>query len=240
VLLDTDSKFDKLAIIMHGLGGFKEQPYIEAMAKVYSDNGFNTLRFDTTHTIGESEGSLEDANITNYYKDLEDVISWAKTQAWYVQPLAMAGHSLGAFCVALYAEKHGQEVNLLAPLGTVVAGELSLKYYDSKDLQTWRSSGYQIIKNNSKPGVLKKLKWNQFEADIMKYDLRPDIKELNMPVLLICGEKDFLLGANQIFFDLLPGPKEIHVVKKAFHTFHNLTHINEMCAIMDKWLENNL
>src|SRR3989344_6777898 len=86
VLLDTDSKFDKRAIIMHGLGGFKEQPYIEAMAKVYSDNGFNTLRFDPTHTIGESEGSLEDANITNYSKDLEEVLPWLRRKLGMSNP----------------------------------------------------------------------------------------------------------------------------------------------------------
>lgn len=237
VLLDVDASRNKLAIIMHGLGGFKEQSPIEAVARAFADNGFNTLRFDTTHSIGESEGTLEDGNITNYYEDLEDVIKWASTQSWFIKPFALAGHSLGAFCAAYYAEKFPEHVFLLAPLGTVVAGELSLKYYDPRDIQEWRSSGYQISKSNSKPGVIKKLKWNQFEADMLHYDLRPAANKLKMPVLLICGEKDFLLQGNKIFFDLLIGPKEIHTVKNAFHTFHSQDHIDQLYVIMDKWLK---
>jgi hypothetical protein len=34
--------------------------------------------FDTTHSFGESGGNYEDATTTQYYQDLEDVISWAK------------------------------------------------------------------------------------------------------------------------------------------------------------------
>jgi len=58
---------------------------------------------------------MEDASITSYYEDLEDVISWAQSQEWYQEPFALAGHSLGGICTALYAEHHSAILNTLGP-----------------------------------------------------------------------------------------------------------------------------
>lgn len=66
-----------LAFVMHGLGGFKEQPHLQVMAKAFLANGYTVVRFDTTNTFGESDGRYEDATTTNYYEDLEAVIAWA-------------------------------------------------------------------------------------------------------------------------------------------------------------------
>src|SRR5260221_6400320 len=74
-----------LAFVMHGLGGFKEQPHIQVMAEAFLDNGYRVVRFDATNSFGESEGKYEDATTTNYYEDLEDVINWSKKQSWYIQ-----------------------------------------------------------------------------------------------------------------------------------------------------------
>src|SRR3990172_2106423 len=98
-----------LVFVMHGLGGFKEQPHIQAMAEAFLENGYTVVRFDTTNTFGESDGKYEDATITNYYVDLEDVIKWAGGQEWYREPFVLAGHSLGGICTALFAEKYPKE-----------------------------------------------------------------------------------------------------------------------------------
>ena len=63
-----------LAFVMHGLGGFKEQPHVETLAAAFKEKGYTVVRFDTTNTLGESEGKYEDATVTNYYEDLEFTI----------------------------------------------------------------------------------------------------------------------------------------------------------------------
>jgi len=105
VLVDQPENPKGLAFVMHGLGGFKEQPHIKIFAQSFQGAGYIVVRFDATNTFGESDGNYEDATTTNYYEDLEDVIGWAKTQAFYQEPFFLAGHSLGGICVALYAEK---------------------------------------------------------------------------------------------------------------------------------------
>ena len=75
ILVDGAENKNGLAFVMHGLGGFKEQPHIQTMAEAFLENGYTAVRFDTTNTFGESAGDYEKATITNYYEDLEDVIN---------------------------------------------------------------------------------------------------------------------------------------------------------------------
>ncbi|TAN57335.1 alpha/beta hydrolase [Patescibacteria group bacterium] len=230
-----------LAFVMHGLGGFKEQPHILTIAVAFQEKGYTTIRFDTTNTIGESDGNFEDATTTNYYEDLEDVIKWTETQKWYEEPFCLAGHSLGGICTALYAQNHSKRVKCLAPISTVVSGKLTTETANHKEREKeWKESGWRIEKSVSKPDVIKKLKWSHM-ADRLKYDLLPNASKLTMPVLLIVGERDETtpLEHQRIFYNALPGPKELHIISGAPHTFREDTHLEELNHLLDQWLKNN-
>ncbi|MDI6778279.1 MAG: alpha/beta hydrolase [Patescibacteria group bacterium] len=224
-----------LVFVMHGLGGFKEQSHIETFARAFSEKNYTTIRFDMTNTFGESDGDYEKATVTNYYEDLEDVIVWAKSQKWYQEPFALAGHSLGGICIVLFAEKYPERVKALAPISTVVSGALSAELEDTKE---WEKTGWRISDSKSKPGVVKKLPWSHME-DRLKYDLMPDVAKLIMPVLMIVGESDNRtpLAHQQIPFDALPGKKEIYIIKGAEHTFREKEHLEEIKEIFLKWIE---
>jgi pimeloyl-ACP methyl ester carboxylesterase len=227
---------------MHGLGGFKEQPHIQMFAEAFRENGFTTVLFDTTNTFGESDGNYEDATTTNYYEDLEDVIKWAKTQSWYKEPFWLAGHSLGAISTALYAENFPQEVKALAPISTVVSGKLSVETKSaSGELQEWERTGWRETKSESKPGLIKRLKWSHI-GDRMKYDLLPKVNRLIMPVLLVVGDEDDSTPPEhqKIFFDKLPGKKEMHLIKGAPHTFREPANLAEIKTIFNKWIKENI
>lgn len=241
MLLEPTHPQKGLAIVMHGLGGFKEQPHIETFSNAFNEKGISTIRFDTTNTIGESGGKMEDATLTNYYEDLEDVIEWATTQKWYREPFYLAGHSLGAIAVALYAEKHPQKIMGLAPISTVVSGKLSEEghlLHEKKSYESWRDTGWREDVSYAKPGLIKKLKWSHME-DRLKYDLLPEAHKLTMPVLLIVGEEDVatLPEHQQILFDALPGKKEIHKIVGAPHTFRSTNHLNQIKQIFLNWID---
>ena len=99
VFLEKAEEQRGLVFIMHGLGGFKEQPHIRTYAQVFKQNNFSVITFDTINSVGESGGEMAEATLTNYYEDLEDVIAWAKTQDFFQEPFVLAGHSLGSFCI---------------------------------------------------------------------------------------------------------------------------------------------
>lgn len=237
VLVEEGAKGVPLAFVMHGLGGWKDQPYIKTFSEAFLENGFVVVRFDTTNSFGESDGTYEDATTTNYYEDLEDVISWAREQLWYREPFYLAGHSLGGICTALYAEKYPEKVAGLAPISTVVAGRLGRGHSD-EEMQKWKETGWLEEQSQSKPGLMKRLKWSHM-VDRMQYDLLPEAGRLSMPVLLIVGKRDKNCppAHQKILFDALPGPKEIHIIPGAPHTFREPEHLQKIKQILDKWIE---
>lgn len=158
VLIEEAENQKGLAFVMHGLGGFKEQPHIKTFADAFRENGYTVVRFDTTNTFGESEGNYEDATTTNYYEDLEDVIKWAESQDWYEEPFCLVGHSLGGISTALYSEKNPGKVKALAPISTVVSGKISLeapRYKGNDILDKWKERGWTEKKSASKEGIIK-------------------------------------------------------------------------------------
>lgn len=241
VVLVEETKNPKgLAFIMHRLGGFKEQAHVQTFAQAFRDAGYTIVLFDTTNTFGESDGKYEDATVTNYYEDLEDVIAWASGQSWYQEPFCLTGHSLGGICIALYAEKHPKKVKALAPISTVVSGELSTQTTKhQKYREEWRRTGWREYRSETDPNRIKRLPWSHME-DRLKYDLLPDVKKLTMPVLMIVGENDDNTPPNQqkILFEKLPGKKELHIIKGGPHTFRDPAHLQEIKEIFDKWIKS--
>ncbi|MFH1916142.1 MAG: alpha/beta hydrolase [Nanoarchaeota archaeon] len=237
VLLDVPKEQSGLAFVMHGLGGFKEQPQVEAFAKGFLDAKCIVVRFDCRNTLGESEGKFEDARLTNYYEDLEDVISWARQQSWFISPFFLCGHSLGGIAVAWYAEKNPKEVCGLAPLGTVVSGQLTMEAHGKEEIAKWKETGWFEERSNSKPGVLKRRPWAMMD-DLLRYDLRTDAAKLTMPVLFVVGDLDQSTPYvhQKLLFDLVSGRKEIHVLKGAKHTIRDEKHLQELTEILKKWL----
>ncbi len=240
VLVEQTPDQKGLAFVMHGLGGFKEQSHVETFAKAFLDEGFTVVRFDTTNSFGESNGDYEDATVTNYLEDLEDVIAWAASQSWYQEPFVLSGHSLGGLCTTLYAEQHPDKVRAVAPISPVVSGALSVEAHkkdDPEEFARWETTGMLETPSVSKPGTMKRLKWSHI-IDRLKYDLLPQAHQLTMPVLLIVGEHDSVTtsGHIRLLFDALPGPKEFHVVKGAPHTFRDPVHLAEIKELFSNWI----
>ena len=155
VLVEKAKIAKGLAFILHGLGGFKEQPHIEIFAQAFKDAGYTVLRYDATNSIGESGGQMEDATTTSYLHDLEDIIAWASQQAWYIEPFVLAGHSLGSLSSLLYAEKNPKKVKAIAPISSVISGELLIDAYNKDKglvyMKKWEKTGRDIRKSESDP-----------------------------------------------------------------------------------------
>jgi pimeloyl-ACP methyl ester carboxylesterase len=240
IVIEVEQKQNQkgLVFVMHGLSGNKEQNHIVTIAQAFKDSYYTVVKFDTTNTFGESDGSFEDATTTNFYQDLEDVIKWSKSQGWYQEPFVLAGHSLGSICSLLYAEKYPEKIKAVAPLSTVSSGKLSFETYAKEELEKWQRDGYLITKSKTRPGLVKKLKWSHME-DRLKYNLLPEVNKLIMPIILIVGDKDTLtpLKHHKLLYDNLPGKKELHIIRGAGHNFREDKHLVEIKEILTKCIK---
>ena len=238
VLVERSESQKGLAFVMHGSGGFKEQPQIQTIAKAFKESGYTVVRFDATCSIGESGGRYEDHTATNFYQDLEDVIKWASAKSWYEEPFFLAGHSTGALAVAWYTARHPKKVGGVAPISVPPSGKLLWTVYTPKELRDWRKKGWWERVSISKPGSVLRLKW-QYMTDVLKYDLIKKAKRFTMPVLLMAGENDdFTPPKHQkIFYNALPDPKELHIIKDARHTFRDKKHLAEIKNLFLNWID---
>lgn len=221
--VNTPKNPKNLVFIAHGQGGFIEQKHIQAFADAFLENNFRVVRFDATHSIGESEGDIMDVTYNNYVEDLEDVIEWARIQSWFQQPFALCGQSMGAQSTAWYAETHPEEVKYLAPIAPVVNYDLYIKTLDPDYKKKWQEKGYQDMTSRSKPGVIKRVGWAVNES-LKKYDLLPNSNKLTMPVLFMVGEFDqpCPFRNQKVLFDVVPSKNKKFVkIDGAEHSFRN-------------------
>lgn len=236
----ADVEHKKVAFVMHGLSGNKEEYHIRAIAEAFLEDAcYTVVTFDATNTFGESDGTYEDATVTNYFADLEDVVAWSSEQSWYNEPFIVAGHSLGGMSAALFAEKYPYKVKALAPISTVVSGTLSVERMASAEqLEKWQQDKIRVtISGDGKRE--KRLKWT-FIEDMLTYDLLPDAHKLTMPVLMVVGDNDSStpLSQQQLLFEKLPFPKELHIIKGAQHSFYQLNEQKELKSLVKTWIAN--
>ncbi len=241
MLLEEVPNSKGLVFVMHGLGGFKEQKHIVVFADSFRSKSFSVVRFDTTTTFGESDGNYENATITNYFEDLEDVIKWAKMQSWYKEPFYLAGHSLGGISIILYTQKFPGEVKGLAPISTVVSGRLSIEAQGKENIDKWEKTGWREEKSESIPGLVKRLKWSHM-VDRLKYDVLSEANKLTMPVLLIVGDKDHStpLEHQKLLYNKLSGKKELHIIENADHNFRGDEYeenLESIKKIFSNWID---
>lgn len=234
-----------LSFVLHGLGGFKEQPHIKLLADTLAENNYTVVNFDATNSIGESGGKYESATMQNHYEDLVDVINWSKTQDWYKELFVLVGHSLGGFAVVKYAEEYPKEVKAVFSYAAAFSGEDTFKAFDQfnpEELKKWKESGWKTRISNSKPGMELRLPWSHME-ERLKHNLKPNAGNINMPILFIVGENDTSCPPDQQknFYNLLPifTDKEFHIIKNAPHTFRESEHLNQLKEIFNSWLKKH-
>jgi len=243
LIVDQPESPTGLAFIAHGLGGYKEQKDIALFAEELVGHGHIAVRFDAGNTFGESEGSYEEATVTSYKEDLEDVIAWAATQPWHRETFALAGSSLGGMTTLLFAEEHPEKVSALIEFAPVISGNLSYEYsmqMRPEQSKAWQESGWKEEPSISKPGLIKRLPWSHME-DRMQYDVLPAAHKLTMPKLILVGSEDASCPEEhqRLLLAALPNAaKTLEVIDGMPHTPREDVYLEKIRAIVSDWLDS--
>lgn len=243
IKVDTPERATGLAFVAHGLTGTKDQVHIRAATEAFLDNGYRVISFDATHSIGESDGDVFDVTYDTYVSDLEDVIAWAKTQPWYIQPYTLCGHSMGAQSTTWYAENYPDEVAQLVALAPVVNYELYFSTMGEKGDQ-WKARGYKEKKSSRMPHEILRIGWGVVES-VKQFNILPLADQLSMPVLGVVGEMDepCPLAHQRMFFDEIASKdKTLKVIPGAQHSYRNANtleygvEVEELKHVIHDWL----
>ena len=239
VLIEKSENQKWLVFLMHWLWWSKDEKFIRTLSKVFQNNNFTVVSFDTRNTFWESEWSYENATVTNCLEDLEDVIFWSENQDFYEEKLYLAGHSLGWICTTLFTQKYPEKVKALSPASTVVSWKLSLETFSEDEIKNWKEKWYREKISKSVSWRIKKNSWWEI-VDRCKYDLKEKAKTMNLPILFIVWDKDETtpLKHLKLLIEKITCNYDLEIIKGAEHSFTKENELSEIYKIYDKWIKN--
>ena len=234
----TKSNQPKLAIICHGITGYKEQEVILQTVETLSNLGYVVVTFDCRNSRGESFNNDQCATLTSMEEDLQAIINWAVQQDFYTQPFLLAGHSLGGSVVLNYAEEYPQIVSHLVLISTIFDGNELIQNtakYSPDFLQQLQNGGVVRSRNN-----IDCFLDDTYLKDLLQYNLYNNLEKISFPTLLITGDKDTtsLPENNQRFYASLRCRKELYVLSNCSHVYDTVQNKKDLDDKIREFLIN--
>ena len=222
-------------ILLHGLGGWKEQPLIVIIAETLARHGYNVFTFDASDGAKGPDADFKHSTVTGYLDDLDDVVGHVLNSEWFAPPLMLSGHSLGGMVSVRYARLHPAQISKLAIFAPVVswkeAGLFSLLF------GLW----WMTRNKNSTPGPdHSKLPLDRkWLFDFMKFDSTRDAPYISAPTLIISASKDSSIVSPRAQSKLAQWfPNALHVViPDSGHVFWK--HERKLADTITQWLTSS-
>lgn len=232
-----------VVLIEHGLAGFKEEGMIKAAAEAFKRCDFTVVTFDARFGLGDSDGTLEQANFTHFIEDLETLVSWVKTQPFYHSKLILCGHSLGAGACLDYAAHQDAQVIGVVSMAAVVSGRLLLDSYLAHKpdfVREWQKNRLLAREHPTEKERRGFISYAHME-DAMRYHLIDEMHAVKCPVLLIFADRDISStpDINNQIYDALRTQKEKVVIFDASHTFKTPSNQRDIMQAIEKWAEKS-
>lgn len=197
-------------IITHGSGDSSSQYPLVDISKILTKKRYITFRFDF-RGCGNSDGKQENYSISSQIDDIASVINFVKkkTKAKKVGIISKSISSVPAFILA----SKRNDVKYIVALGAPYDIE---KYWKKDELKMVKRKGYIFFKG---------FRYGRKYAEEMRKFKRAyvdSLKKVNIPVLLLVGEKDEKVSIeeeNKIFSLLKSKKKYIRIIKDSDHSF---------------------
>lgn len=195
----------------------KDYQHLKLLAEDLNNIGFQTIRFDPTGTWN-SGGDIADYCISQYLKDITDVIRYATDENGKpFDKIILCGHSMGGQVAMIYGVNDPAISAVIAIMSPAsLAGE--------RDVSSWESQGVKISKrdlpNDPESFHIYSLPYS-FHRDRMKYDANKIISKFARPLLLMAGEEDKIITPEIIkhTYEMAVEPKKFTLIKGIGHDY---------------------
>jgi pimeloyl-ACP methyl ester carboxylesterase len=180
-LPDKEGKFPAI-VRLHGYRSRKEGSTSTAFIEEFKNN-YIYLRFDF-FAHGESQGEFVDLTPSEEFDDAKAAIDFVMALEQCNGKIGLIGSSLGGM-VAIYTTANDPRVKA-AVFGAPVS-DFKECFSRKEDIELWKKQGWIYTFNYA--GKKFKIGYDFFE-DGCKYDLYQEAEKINVPVLVIQGDKD--------------------------------------------------
>lgn len=177
-------------IVLHGFAGRKDEPHIKVLCEDLAENGFAAIRFETAG-LGESEGSIEEFLLTNYYNDVDVIFEYfSKLDFVDAERIGMVGHSLGATLTLLYAAKNigVKALCAISPFAKFSHTHLEIS------MQEWQEKGFYPKKKAN--GTTVQLPY-AFVEDADKAEVLELVRALTQPKMIVVATTDDVVDPEE-------------------------------------------
>lgn len=170
VLVEIPEQPSGLVFVAHGFTGCKEETHIIATAETALATNLICVRYDATHSFGDSDGDVQYSTVQTYVDDLADVIAWAATQEWYQEPYILLGYSFGGMSCLEYTRAHIDKVKALAPIGSFISGAFFHAAHLKRDpvvYASWQKTGWCKRQSPVYPERTGRLPWSHMKNRLL-------------------------------------------------------------------------
>jgi pimeloyl-ACP methyl ester carboxylesterase len=203
------NQLKSIIIFCHGYKGFKDWGAWNLMAETFANAGFFFVKFNFSHNGGTVEQpsdfpDLEAFGNNNYSKELDDlgnVIDWISENSEIkneidLNEIYLIGHSRGAGIVLLKSNEDPRAKKVISFAGV---SNYKSRFPKKEKLQEWNEKQVYFVKNGRTHQEMPH--FYQFFRDFKKNEKRLNIKKatknLEIPLLIIHGNKDTSVSINE-------------------------------------------
>lgn len=222
-----------IVVFVHGFKGFKDWGHWEEIAYEFVEHEYIFIKFNFSHngTTLDSPFDFDDLerfgqnNYSLEWADIDAVINWIEKDQhdWPVdqikQTIFLIGHSRGgAICMA----KAMDDERIQGVIGWASVDSLDYAWKSPGFVKKWEKEGkYEIINGRTKQIMpLYYQFYEDYQANLSKFDIEKRLPESTKPILLIHGTNDPAIShkAAEHLNYISPNSK-IHLIRGADHVF---------------------
>ncbi|KND47217.1 MAG: hypothetical protein AB199_02190 [Parcubacteria bacterium C7867-004] len=224
-----------VAIILHGVGGWKDQNLHVVVASTLAEEGYAVFRFSESDAVTSPDGDFFHETMTQYGKDLEDAIAHLQEQSWFQGTFVLIGHSMGGLLATWYAARHTEAVSKLVLLAPAISWKMMWWGQLPFALLTIVRGHVMKLGIDGKKYLLSPLWW----LDFFTFDGYAYARKIDVPTLIISAERDHTVAKpreHRIYTRFFTSA-EHSTISWADHDFTGYE--SELADTIRKWLTSS-
>lgn len=229
-------------VMLHGLGGWKDQSVVVSTADAMVEQGYRAFTFDFADGANGPDGDFTTSTTTGAYNDLDDVLAYIERSDWHKGPLILGGHSQGGLVVLKFAADHpgiAERLILIAPAvswWTAIRAAGAYGFAIVVWILMWLTRG--LTNWNGPNGRTLKI-GRPWLFDFISFNGAKYAKKITIPTLIISAGCDMTVAAPKYHARLasyMSDAKHV-IVQDAAHHFPE--HGSDIAAIVSSWLSSS-